>query len=286
MGNNKRQLIRLTENDVKNIIFEAVQSILLKEYYSPLGNINPDEVNEIRFTRNVDEEGDEDENGNPIPYITYSLELYDAQGEYLGFTDDLTIEEVEENFGEDIASELQSSEKDKGYLSDILDFNQPEIDINNPDEVDEVAKRFWKIYDYATCPNERGYILRDGTLLFFGENIDHVNIQRIDGMTVGKFVSLGNIRVFRSGFELEKEPTLAQRKALKLLIQNNESDEISFDIVKYGGKGTYAHPLVSRRYITHRPNIVLNQIDNYFYSGIKPKEYFEENKKKDNKTNK
>lgn len=270
----------ITEADLYNIVESSIKRIF-QEGYNPLGNIDVDLVDNINFTRNYDEEGDEDEDGNPIPYITYDLDCYDRDWENLGSVYDFTLEDIEEYFGEYIAQEIQNNgDNDKGQLTDILMYNMSSFDINNVEEVNEVAKKLWKTYDYADAVCQRGYILTNGTLLFFGPNVDHVSISSIDGMTVGKFVSLGNIRVFNSGFELEKEPTLQQRRALKLLIQNNESDEVSFDIVEYQGKGMYSHTIASGRYITHRPNIVLSQIDNYFVNGIKPKEYFEESKRK------
>ena len=180
-------------------------------------------------------------------------------------------DELEDELGETIANELKTAPSNKGYLQDLV--NTIPDDINDVASVNAVAKKLWPVTDYMA--DARGYIMPDGQLLYFGPDIDHTSICNITGMTVGKYESLGNIRCGTDSFELELAPTTQQKAALRKLIANHKGDTLYVDIVKYE-KGTYADNICSCMFHSHNPSGVLNRIDRYFNTGIKPESYFDD----------
>lgn len=232
--------------------------------------VDIDLINSIEYYRHIEEDYDEDDDGNLIDVTLYDLVLKDSQDEVLKYADNLTEEDMEDLIGEDLAKLVLTANQPRGYLQDVMSTSVDNLD--DVVEVNKVARRLWQTTGYVA--DARGYILTDGSLLYFGPNVDHMSICWIEGMTVGKFVSLGNIRCSYGSFELEKEPTGSQRAALRELIANSNSNTIYFDIVKYSGSGTYSDNISSSAFKTHNPSIILNQLTRYFNSGIKPDDYY------------
>lgn len=188
--------------------------------------------------------------------------------------DDLTIDDIEENLGEWVAKEIIDDVR-KGYtngrVTDIQDRNFENIDANNINEINTAAKRIFQTTD-KYYKDTRGYILTDGTILVFGDYTDHISINRVGNLTIGKFESLGGIRIGKNSFELEKEPTKEQRYQLIRLINSYSHEELYVDIVKYSGEGTYASNICGKEYIHPDYHYVLGEIDRYFSEGLKLKE--------------
>lgn len=252
-----------TTSESKKIYVSENQLSLLKEWYNRNISVNLNNLNEIDYQ--INEEYDEDEEGNEIKYYEYDIICYDYHQNIIYQQNNLDFDDLEELLGINIAKEIAESPQDSGTISDLLNTTPSNIDDAN--EVNEIAKKLFPPYDYEG--NERGYILTDGTFIYFGGGVDHLSITSIDGMGVGKFVDLGNIRVNYDSFELAKEPTSQQRLQLKKLIANNPNKTLYVDIISYNGNGYYGNQITSASYVTHNPNIVLNEIDRFFDEGIK-----------------
>lgn len=204
----------------------------------------------------------------------YDITCYDLDAEICYDEYGLTYQEVENAFGKENALKIRNSKQLNGRI-----YNDLSTTIINHDDIDEVldvASRYFSITDYS--PGKTGYLLPNGSFLEVGTN-GHIAICCLDGMTVGKFISLGNIRVDTDIFELEKPPTFEQKKQLYRLI--GSGDYIYVDICKYEG-GQYSRIICSGKYHVSNPKIVLNQIDRYFDEGIKLK-FIDESKDKKGK---
>jgi len=123
------------------------------------------------------------------------------------------------------------------------------------------------------------YILTNGEVITFR---DHNEISKINGMTVGKFLNLGNIRIGNlGGIELIKKPTKEQIKPLKKhIIEFNGS--LFLDIASYKEGRFYAEMICGAEYKNANPNRIINDILAYFDEGIKPQgnRFYESKKNK------
>lgn len=251
----------------KNIITETLRKTISESYYN--NDFDIDFVDEIVFSKEF--VGDEEEDDMTDPSLwEFDITCYDTNGEECLAEYGIDFEDLENIVGEDNAQYIWNSEKEEGRFWNDSKGTMPS-DINNVDEVNAIAKKCFTVTEYY--PNERGYILTDGSFIYFGPNVDHVSISRIDGMTVGKFVSLGNIRVGQGSIELEKPPTYEQKKQLYKFI-GGTYDDTYVDIVKYSGSGQYSRTLDGCRFPKGSdPRGVLNQIQRFFNEGIKMSPY-------------
>ena len=148
--------------------------------------------------------------------------------------------------------------------------------LDDADEVDNVAKDIFNdescgfyVDDYMFS-DDRGYILRDGTVIHFGDNNDHVSISQIDGMSIGRFVHLGNVRFGKGHFQIEQPLTREQKRQLRQLI--SDTDEVYVDIVKWRNRGgcyDYGDNLCGTCYIGKSAQYIFSDIDRWFTDGIK-----------------
>lgn len=217
-----------------------------------------DYIDSISYYVEIDDEGNE----------YYDGEVYDTDGHHLDyFSGDK--EDIEYYFQDNlyIAEKIINKEGDKRgneyWIENIqYDFvNDMNVNINNVDEVNKAAKRL-------SCGGESLFILTDGTIIGF---YDHSQIQSVcNGMTISKFISLGNIRC-RGGkdvyIQLIKRPTFEQQNSLKELMTNSEYVIVDFDSMDDGEHSNLVH---SVRYRFPNPKRVVNDIMNYFWEGIKP----------------
>lgn len=215
-------------------------------------------LDSIQYEITYNEGLDEDDEG----YYSYDITGYDYFSDELFREYDLDFDELINLLGYELATQISSSEKDSGYL-DVTN-NRSVSDLNNVDEVNALAKDIFGENPYY--PGERGYLLTDGTFLYLGPNVDHMAITAIDGMTVGKFVSLGNIRMQDSGFEVEKVPTEQQAYELSRLIY--KLPEVYVDVVKYSGEGNYPSLKSSRVFYGSVPSVVLDKVKMCVEDGI------------------
>ena len=261
------------------------KKIYIKENTIPLlewGNssISKNEIENANSIRYEISEPDE-EDYNPEDYesyeeyyndnVTYDFNFYNIDNDIIGYLYNISQWELDDYF--DDYEIIQNIIKKKGRkISDneylLEDLVNTSIDINNQFEVNNMAKRLFYCHnDYYKGLG--GYILIDGTLVDFGDYKDHNSISTIDGMTVGKFMDLGNIRIRRNNIDLVQEPTYEQEDVLRRLINSYSDDEIYIDICEYREGDNYASPVTSASYSQPDYHMVLGEINRYFSEGIK-----------------
>lgn len=234
---------------------------------------NMDDVDSISYSVecNVDDEYNWSDDYNSLDeYLAdveeYDGEVYDNDGHQLAFFS-FSRHQLPDAFGEDIAKMMINRDGDERYgelwIEDISMIGTSGVDLDDVDAVNAVAKRISK-------PNgESHFLLTDGSVVSFH---DHAQIQSIDGMTVSKFLELGNIR-FGGGnvlsIELIKEPTVQQKLRLKRML--SYADEVYLDIAKPNKyDNMYPEVIIGVNYSSVNPDRIINDILNYFEEGIRP----------------
>lgn len=234
---------------------------------------NMDDVDSISYSVecNVDDEYNWSDDYNSLDeYLAdveeYDGEVYDNDGHQLAFFS-FSRHQLPDAFGEDIAKMMINRDGDERYgelwIEDISMIGTSGVDLDDVDAVNAVAKRISK-------PNgESHFLLTDGSVVSFH---DHAQIQSIDGMTVSKFLELGNIR-FGGGnvlsIELIKEPTVQQKLRLKRML--SYADEVYLDIAKPNKyDNMYPEVIIGVNYSSVNPDRIINDILNYFEDGIRP----------------
>ena len=187
-----------------------------------------------------------------------------ANGEEIGATYiqpdwRFVIGEIDRFYSEGIKPQGNKFYESKNIANQIID-EKKHIDINDINSINIIAKKI----QTRGCSS---YILTNGEIVSFR---DHKDISKIKGMTVGKFLNLGNIRIgYLGGIELIKKPTLKQIPQLKKhIIEHNGS--LFLDISSYKEGRMYAEMVCGAEYKNANPNKIINDILNYFDNGIKP----------------
>lgn len=241
--------IFLTESQIK----------LLQEMYN--NGFSPEDINDIEYYINEpEEEGDE---------LSFDIECWNKMGDTIYNESNVYESELLDIFGEKITNIILSREGQFNgryyFLNDIMDTKVSNLD--DVEEVNAMAKKCFSTYN-SYYQDMRGYILTDGSILYFGDSIDHASISWVDGMSVGKFVDLGNIRIGHQSVELAKPPTIQQRYMLSQLVSSYRNDYLYVDIIEYNG-GTYGNILTAAQFAHPNAEWVLNEIDNFFETGEK-----------------
>ena len=201
----------------------------------------------------------------------YDGEVYDTDGHHIDFFGG-DRDEIEYYFRDNlyIAEKIFNKEgrysQGEYWITDIQDefVNEVDININDVDSVNKAAKRLSK-------PNGASqFILTDGSIIAFH---DHAQIQSVcDGMTISKFLELGNIRCGGGNvvtIELIKQPTYEQQSTLKNLLAY--ADEAIVDFAEPNkNDNMYPEMVHSVTYKDPDNRRVVNDIMNYFWEGIKP----------------
>ena len=208
---------------------------------------------------------------DPSDVTTYDLELYNIDRESMGWLDDLTIDEIEDDLG----SEIKSRFENKQYRQSGNQFIMDDILSTAVDDIYDINKVNDKVKKLFNCSTNyyqgtRGYILTDGTIVSFGDYKDHASISLIHGMTIQSFVGLGNIRIGDGFISLSKLPTTQQRGVLFQLIQSYSNSELYVDIIKTTDDGSmYGKNICGAKYINPKAGRVLGEINRFFTEGIK-----------------
>ena len=249
----------LVQKDVINDLGEEVASLIINRrgeldedgWYS-LSNVNIGNIASIMYR--ADE--------------SYDIELTDIQGGVIYQEDKLYADELQEKLGNKLASMITNHEgtfsQGSYVISDLM--SEIKVDVNNVEEVNALAKKMFTSYNDNYSGKVHGWLLTDGTILDFGGHVDHLSICWVNGMTLGKFEDLGNIRIGYNSFELCQYPTQEQKAQLRKLIAVN--DEVYVDICKYKGSGNYPDTLTSARYYNPSYTRIMGQIDQFFRDGI------------------
>ena len=254
---------------------QYIKQKLINEYFNRNQHVDIESINTIEYYVKEEEEyfGDEDEeyNGDLLEkYLVYDIECKNTDYDVVFAEDNMTIEEIEESLGSEIAQKITNREgytkdNESYYLTDLL--YSISVDDNNVDEVNAAAKRLFSTCDsyYKDC---RGYILTDGTILDFGPNTDHISIGSVGNQRIASFLQLGNIRIGVQSIELACEPTFEQKRQLRRMINYYSDEELYVDIVQDKGY-QYGQPLTSAKYINPSFDKVYGEISRFFDEGIK-----------------
>ena len=257
-----------SKKNINNLINEnIINSYEAKDAYSIRYSV--DEPDEEDYDSEYYESYEEFYNDN----VSYDIEFYNIDNESLGCAYGLSKDDLDDYFDDDeIIQNIINKEgrKVSGNEYELEDLINTNVDINNFYEVNEMAKRLFYCHDNY-YKGLGGYILTDGTLVDFGEAKDHNSISSIDGMTVGKFMSLGNIRIRYNNIDLVQEPTNEQKIVLRKMINSYSDDEIYVDICVYKEGEWYASTVTSAKYVNPRYNEVMGEINRFFYEGLKLK---------------
>lgn len=231
---------------------------LIKE--SRYNNVDIDTIDSVEYFINNSEDGN-----------TYDVECWDMDGDIIFQEYDMSIEDIVSMLGERIGQMIINGEgRNSGnykYLDNIC--YRGVADLNDVEEVNKLAKKLFKTTPYY-FENAHGYILTDGTILSLGYD-DHNQISRIEGMTINKFLALGNIRISSNSFQLIKEPTDAQDYILQRLImhchRNGENVYVDISELSSNDKDLYPITIVSNTYNETYADYILNDIHQYFEEG-------------------
>ena len=246
---------------------------LLKEYVN--NDLDGNEVYEIKYEINEPskEDYDSEEYESYKEFLenetTYNIECFDYNKNSIYSNYDVDVNTIRNLLGDEIVESILNKEgyyDGNSYWIDEL-WNTTPDDINDVNSVNKIAKKIFTTIDeyYKDC---RGYLLTDGSILDIGYHTDHLSITSVDGMTIGKFEELGNIRISKELFELAKEPTYEQRMVLIKLINCYSDSDLYIDIVKNTGSGYYGQAITSAHYINPYWKNVLAEISQFFSEGI------------------
>lgn len=203
--------------------------------------------------------------------VTYDIECWDMDGDQVFQEYDMSIEDITSALGERIASMVANGDGRNSGNYKWLDNICYRGVINNTDvnEVNALAKKLFKTASYY-FEEAHGYILTDGTILSLGYE-DHNSISRIEGMTINKFLELGNIRMSSNSFQLIKEPTQEQEYILQKLItcSHRNGQAVYVDISEYdtNEKSLYPNTIASYMYRETYADYILSDIRAYFEEG-------------------
>ena len=228
-----------------------------------------DYINSISYTVETDEDGNE----------YYDGEVYDTDGHHLDFFAG-DKEDIEYYFQDNlyVAEKIINKDAQKRgnfyWIEDLQDefVSDMNVDINNVDSVNKAAKRLSK-------PNGASlFILTDGSVISFN---DHAQIQSVcEGMTISKFLELGNIRCGGGNvvsIQLIEQPTFEQQYFLKRMLSYADEAIVDFAVPNKNGN-MYPETVHSAYYMQPNASRVVNDIMYYFWEGIKP---FGESKKEE-----
>ena len=230
---------------------------------SVMGDISTINNIEVKAHDNAREECDDEEDIEFFePY--YEIDAYNVEGDNVLIWEPIYLSDLGDYFPQSVVTDIVEKNgkptSDGCYrIEDILYRDTTPSDINDVDEVNSIAKKI-------QSGGPSGYLLVDGECIYFQ---DHYYINNIDGMTISKFLELGNIRFSESGVELIKCPTEAQIRVLRGLF-NNSGGNTYLDIAEPSERSFYPSHVCSATYINANPNRIINDILRYFAEGLKP----------------
>lgn len=261
----------------KTVIINEKQSrFIAKRRLHEVNSYDPSEIGEIACTLDFDEDWyqeylqDNELTDSPQAkeeYIrnecTYDVELYDAETYHQCGYEQMTIEEIEENFGAAIAADVFKECMDgKEHRYEPLAYDNEVVDLNNPVALSDAAMKRLQHGDYSKdC---RGFILPNGVVVYTGA--EHNMCSQIPGVNgTYHFIELGCIRVLDHSVDLAVAPTSEQWNTLWKVFNAYYGDTLYLDLMnkKIG--------TASKQYSGLDPQEAIDDIKNYFNYGVKPR---------------
>lgn len=201
--------------------------------------------------------------------VTFELDLLDNETFHHMEYESMSLDEIESNFGERIARQILQDCMEDGEGRLETQLMTDEVDINNPQEVNNAALKLFSHGDYTK--NARGFILTNG--IFIHTPSEHNMCTKIDGVkNTFHFISMGNIRMLDHSIDIGKEPTREQYRALLNAISYYEGDTIYLDLYSESGNA------LGLKIDNVNPSVLVNQIKRFYNEGIPPTTNMYENK--------
>lgn len=237
--------------------------------------VNLNDIGQINFTWDFDEEefkewledNSLEESENTLntyihDYVEFDLETFDNVSFHHVSFERCDYNDLKEDFGPATANKIVNGIAEKGeYSLELSEFyNEQDIDIKNPDELNKLATQLLPHGEYYK--NCRGFILTNGTVIY--TPLEHNNVSIIKGIRgTYDFLRYGNIRVLNQSIDLAQPPTPAQREVLRTVISSYANEKLFLDIFTTNGE-------TSASYTNPDWRFVLGEIDRFFREGIKP----------------
>lgn len=195
--------------------------------------------------------------------VTYGVEYYDNETyHYMDGDQNLLFDDLVDLFGERMANEMLSNciKDGKGKFETYEIYADNEYDINNPQELNDIAMKLFSHGEYyKDC---RGFILSNGVIVYTPS--EHNEICMIPGVSNKfDFIRLGNIRILPNSIDIGAEPTGEQEEVLRHVIASYSDEELYLDIFTNGGE-------IGAKYVNPNWRYVMGEIDRYYREGIKP----------------
>lgn len=193
-------------------------------------------------------------------YAEYDVELFDSVTYHsLGY-DRMTIDGIEDFFGEPLA---------RAVLKDCMDGEEHEyephlyadqdVDLSDPDQLSKAAMNCLPHGEYTR--GTRGFILPNGVVVY--TPMEHNHCSRVPGVNgTFHFIGLGCIRVLEQGVDIAKPPTARQLQTLSDVFVANYGREFYVDL-QGGPSGR-----MSRRYDSCDDGRILRDIERYYKGGV------------------
>ena len=258
------------------VITEEQARRIAKYQFLKEAKYGPEDIGGVNCTLNFDEDEYEEwlqeYNLSDCPevktqfikdYCSYSVEYLEAETFHVFDYEDLSYDEVLENFGNSMGMAIINDCMDgREHSFECLEYVEDvEVDLSNPNEVNAAAKKYMRSVDSPTG-QFRGFILTDGTVLDAGW--DHIACTRIPGIkTREQFVELGNIRFSNTGLEFAVYPTGPQIRMLRMYCEYHQNDTIYVDLINPKiGRGDFTYHGLDYEDLS-------NDLYNYFSRGVR-----------------
>lgn len=200
----------------------------------------------------------------------YDVEFFNSEDyHHMGY-EQMTIDEIESEFGEEMAKDISNDCLDGNeHRYEPLSYMNDEVNINSPSELAKAAMKCLRTGDYSK--NCRGFILSNGLVAY--TDAEHSMCTRINGVkSTSHFIELGNIRVLDHSIDIAKPPTSHQKSTLEEVLSAYRGEELYLDLCNRGLN------YVSIKYTECEPYAVMNDIDNYFSGRLKKRYIVRENR--------
>jgi DNA-directed RNA polymerase subunit M/transcription elongation factor TFIIS len=265
-------IVTLNESQLHKLIIESINEALSNNIdFSTIGEVDyewdfdEDDYNDYLTDNNL-----QSNTNTLLQYIkednvSFYIEYSDNETYHRCDAESLYYSELLERFGDKFTNEIIDNciKCNKGSFETYRMFENDEYDINNPEQLNNQAKKQLPHGGYyKDC---RGFILTDGTIIYTPN--EHRNILMIDGIqSVEHFVKLGNIRIIKDMIDIKSIPTYEQKQVLSQMIRQYSDSTIYLDMYNY------KTDKVGLKYNNPDYRKVLADIDRYFIDNIKPLE--------------
>ena len=233
----------------KIIITESQFKRFIKRQILSENGYGQDEIGEIACC--INDDGD------------YDVELFDAETYHRCGYEVMTLDEIEENFGSQIANEVKTECADgKEHRYELAMYDNETIDLTNKQALSTAAMQRLRHGEYTR--NCRGFILPNGVTVY--TDAEHNMCSQIPGVKgTFHFIELGCIRVLDHSVDLAVTPTSEQWQTLWDVFNAYYGDTMYLDLMNKQ-IGT-----ASKQYSELDPQEAIDDIRNYFNHGVKPK---------------